>query len=460
MSSRDNSVHFRHFFLGLAFIAVVVLLLGTSVAIYNKEFSRAVPVVLHTNHVGNQMAEGADVKVRGVRIGEVREIRSTDSGAALQLAIEPEKAASIPANVSARLLPKTLFGQRYVSLDLPKQRDTENLAEGSVISQDRSRNAIETERVLNNLMPVLQAVQPQKLSSMLTEVSTALEGRGKSLGETLVELNRFLQRFNPSLPDLNANIQKLPGVTDTYSEAAPQFLQALRQATTTSQTIAAQRQKLRHMYQSVITGSDNLARFTDANKDNFINLTASSRGALEVLAKYAPEYPCLLRQLRELIPLVDKGFGKGTDKPHMLHAQAEISTSRGKYVPGRDTPVHEDKRGPRCYPKAPYPQKFPQYPAEGPLRDGSHKPAAADVGEPQDQGAGNALSHVLPSADSSSRSTTPQSASVKPVANSQEERNLVSLLMAPELGVMPSDVPDWSGLLVAPLYRGSEVTVR
>lgn len=446
MSSRTSAMHVRHFFLGLAFIAVVVLLLGTSVAIYNKEFSGSVPVVLHTSHTGNQMDEGADVKVRGVRVGEVRDIRSTDQGAALELAIDPEKAGAIPANVSARLLPKTLFGQRYVSLELPEQRDTATLAEGSEISQDRTRNAIETERVLNNLMPVLQAVQPEKLSSMLTAVSGALKDRGKSLGETMVELNHLLKRFNPSLPDLNADIQKLADVSDTYSEAAPQFLQALRNATTTSQTIANQRMKLRDLYGSVITGSDNLANFFDANRDNFINLTASSRGALEVLAKYAPEYPCLLDQLHDLVPLVDKGFGKGTDKPHMLHAQAEISTSRGKYVPGRDTPVHEDKRGPRCYPKMPLPNKFPQYPAEGPIRDGSEKPPAPD-GQPQPDG--------------QSQSTTPQSfTGGGSIANSPAERRLIGVLQARRMGVMPSDVPDWSGLLVGPLYRGSEVSVR
>ena len=46
------------------------------------------------------------------------------------------------------------------------------------------------------------------------------------------------------------------------------------------------------------------------------------------------------------------------------------------------------------------------------------------------------------------------------VANSPAERELVAALLAPALGVPPSQVPAWSSLLVGPLYRGAEVTLR
>jgi hypothetical protein len=109
-----------------------------------------------------------------------------------------------------------------------------------------------------------------------------------------------------------------------------------------------------------------------------------------------------------------------------------------------DTPRYLDKRGPKCYPAAKPPARFPQYPSGGPLRDGSAKPPAPKSDRPQDF-----------------QPTTPQAAAGEPVlANSPAERDLISALIAPSLGVMPGDVPGWGSLLLGPLFRGAEVNLE
>src|SRR5690606_41563216 len=60
----------------------------------------------------------------------------------------------------------------------------------------------------SNVLPRLQAVEPQKLAGTLSAVSTALEGRGEQLGETLVDLSDYLREFNPSPPDLSHEDRK------------------------------------------------------------------------------------------------------------------------------------------------------------------------------------------------------------------------------------------------------------
>src|SRR6266540_1299437 len=120
--------------------------------------------------------------------------------------------------------------------------------------------------------------------------------------------------------------------------------------------------------------------------------------------------------------------------PDVSRVTIEITASRGKYLPGVDTPRYDDKRGPRCYPVAKPPAKFPQYPTGGPLKDGSTKPPPPRSDRPQDF-----------------QPTVPQ------LANSPAEGSLVAALLAPSLGVMPSDVPAWAPLLAGPLFRGAEV---
>ena len=85
-------------------------------------------------------------------------------GARIELALQPAAAKSIPDNVSARLLPKTLFGERYVELILPAQpQPAQAIRSGDVIPQDRSSSAIELEQVFDDLLPLLQAVHPAQL---------------------------------------------------------------------------------------------------------------------------------------------------------------------------------------------------------------------------------------------------------------------------------------------------------
>ena len=46
------------------------------------------------------------------------------------------------------------------------------------------------------------------------------------------------------------------------------------------------------------------------------------------------------------------------------------------------------------------------------------------------------------------------------LANSPEETRLIAALFGPRIGVDPQDMPGWSSLLLGPLVRGTEVTVK
>src|SRR3954454_17291557 len=141
---------------GVAFLVVLAALLGLSVAIYDKAFSDAATVTLETDTVGNQLQEASDVKVRGVIVGEVRAVHADLDGATITLAINPQYLAQIPDDVTARLLPKTLFGERFVSLVPPPGSSSKPLADGAVIGQDRTKYAIELQKVIDDLLPLLQ----------------------------------------------------------------------------------------------------------------------------------------------------------------------------------------------------------------------------------------------------------------------------------------------------------------
>lgn len=402
---------------GVVFLLVPALLIWLAVAVYDKRFTDSDPVVVETGSVGNEMHPGAEVKLRGVVVGEVRAIDATDDGARLTLAMKPGTLDDVPADVRAQMLPTTLFGERFVALVPPEDPSAESLAAGAVIPQDRSENAVELQQVLDNVLPMLTAVQPQKLSATLSAVSRALEGRGDRLGDTLSLLDEHLEEFNPHLPALNRDLKELVKVSHVYADAAPDIVTALTDFTTTSGTLAEQEAAYAGTLGATTRTAEDMTAFLRKNEDNIIRLSATGRPTLELLAEYSSAFPCTLRTLAEFVPAMDKALGKGTDRPG-VHVDVTTVPSRGAYRPGRDTPVYDSGGGPRC-PSVPYLGSLP--------RPAAQASAAAD----QDLGP----------------------------ANSPQENDLVNELLAPAAGRHPGDLPDWSSLLAGPAYRGTEVTL-
>ncbi|GAA3496965.1 MCE family protein [Streptomyces prasinosporus] len=416
MSTRGETLGRRS--AGVVFLLVPALLVWLAVAVYDKRFTDSDPVVVETGGVGNEMRPGAEVKLRGVVVGEVRAVDATGDGARLTLAMEPGALDHVPSDVRAQMLPTTLFGERFVALVPPEHPSAEPLVAGAVIPQDRSANAVELQQVLDDVLPMLTAVQPQKLSATLSAVSRALEGRGEQLGDTLTRLDEHLEEFNPHLPTLNRDLRELVKVSHVYADAAPDILTALTDFTTTSGTLAEQEAELAGALGATTRTAEDMTAFLQKNKDNIIRLSATGRPTLELLAEYSSAFPCTLRTLAEFVPAMDRALGKGTDRPG-VHVDLTTVPSRGAYRPGRDTPAYDSGGGPRC----------PAVPYLGSLDRPAARTAAATG---QDLGP----------------------------ANSPQENDLVNELLAPAAGKHPGELPDWSSLLAGPVYRGTEVTLR
>jgi phospholipid/cholesterol/gamma-HCH transport system substrate-binding protein len=433
----------RRRLLGVALIVLVAAFFAVTILFYNKTFTSSVPITLTADSAGNQLSVNSDVEVRGELVGSVQSVSSTGGGAVLQLSMDPNTINQIPANVTAELLPKTLFGETYVDLVIPSSPSSAHLASGDMIGQDRSSTGIQIEQVLNDLLPVLQAVQPQKLSATLTAVATALQGRGPELGQTLDQLNSYVGKLNPQLPTLEHDLSQLATVSNTYNKAAPDLLNALNNLTGTSQTIASEQNNLQNLYSTLTAASGNLQNFLQANESNIIGVSTQSLPTLNVLARYSPEFKCFLTDMANLVPKVNKAFGAGTNLPG-LHATLEITTNRGPYVPNQDGPAYMDNRGPRCYDFNPPPNPFPQYPPGGPIKDGSTSPPAA-----------NSANTGLPG------TTTPQAATMgsSGLPNSPAEEQFIAGILAAQAGGADT-IPNWSSLLVGPVFRGAEVTLK
>jgi phospholipid/cholesterol/gamma-HCH transport system substrate-binding protein len=418
--------------LGLVYGLVVVALVGGAVLAYDRAFVPRSDVELRTDSVGNALQKGSDVKLHGVPVGEVSKITTAPDGAVLTLALEPDVLRRLAPDTTARLLPKTLFGERYVELQSTSASPGSHLQAGATIDQDASADAVELQRVLDELLPLLQSIQPEKLQATLNELATMLRGRGGELGDTLQAWGEYVEKLQPSVPTLAEDLDRLGTVAETYADAAPDLLTALDDLTTTSATLVDKGSALTEVYQRVIASADESRGWVASNANTIEVLSAESRKALEAAAPYARTFPCLLRSARQFVPRMDKALGKGTSRPG-LKVVLNVSPPRSGYRPGRDTPRFGGGGKPSC----PY------------VPTGAGARTASAAGDPDT---------IAPPAFDAQASAVASAGLDE--ANSPAENQLIAELVGPSQGMSPDDYPRWGSLLVGPTLRGTEVELR
>lgn len=400
---------------GVVFIAVIALLLSLTLAVYQQVFTSVVRITLEADTLGNQLEPRADVKLRGLLVGEVREVTADGEKATLSLALKPEHVSLIPADVHARLLPKTLFGEKYVDLVAPEQPSARHIRAGDVIAQDRTTVGIELQRLMNDLMPLLRTVQPGELSATLSAFAGALEGRGERIGDNLTRLDDYLRRLNPHMPSLKEDISRFADVAEVYRDAAPDLLRILDNTLTTSRTLVERKDQLASVLAQTATAANTTEGVLDENSERLITLGRVSRPTLALFARYSPQYPCLLAGLVRQEAASEEAFKGGK-----MRITLEFVHPRPPYRPGEE-PRYADRSGPDCR-GLPHPQ-VPAPPLK--LNDGT-----------SNRGPGSGA-----------------------VSATRAEQRAVASLVSPVMGVPADEVPAVTTLLFGPMVRGTAVSV-
>lgn len=320
--------------LGIAFIVVMLLLVWVTWSVFNKSFRDTVKVEMLAPSSGLQLSEGGDVKMRGVLVGSVDSIdmASDGKGAEIALNLDPDKVGKIPADVSALIVPKTLFGQKYVDLQIPSGDVSSPISDGDVIEQAKVPAEVET--LLNDLYPLLKAVKPADLSKTLNALATALEGRGEEIGENIENLNHYLGKLNTVSPELVDDIVALGEVSDTYADAMPDLGTLLRNAVETGDTIVEKQDQLAKVFSTVSDFSGTAQNFLEYNGAGLIRLNAEARPTMELLSEYSSIAPCVTKATAKLLPRLNQALRGNT-----LHGRVMIPVEQPTPYTGSETPV-------------------------------------------------------------------------------------------------------------------------
>ena len=245
------------------------------------------------------------MKVRGVIVGQVKEA-DRGEGAVLTLGHQARPDREIPDNVTARILPKTLFGEKYVELRSPRRRRKASLKTGDGSTQ--TDLPIEVERVLNDLYPLLRAVQPAELNYTLNALATALEGRGDAIGENIETLDAYLKRLNPQVPALIADLRLLAGHR-SLRRRAPEIADDAAQHREDRQHAGGQGGEAERLLQGRRPRSPTPRSVPGQQRRQHHPARQAQRAAASSCSsRYSPEFPCLLSGLVDQAPCLADTF--------------------------------------------------------------------------------------------------------------------------------------------------------
>lgn len=276
---------------GLVTIATIAAVVGLAIGMFRGSFTPTVSVTVLSQRAGLVMYPDAKVKLRGVQVGKVGAIDPRPDGTAvLRLEMQPDELRLIPANVTARIASTTVFGAKSVELVVPPDPEATRLYAGQVLAGEHV--TVEINTVFQQLVRVLDKIDPKKLNETLSAVSTAFNGRGQKLGQALTDFDKLLAAIEPSLDTLEHEAATMPPVFRSYADAAPDLTAALSATSTMSESIVAERNSLDTFLLSAIGLADTGNEVLGENRQGLTDLTRVLEPTAQLLDKYHDELGC------------------------------------------------------------------------------------------------------------------------------------------------------------------------
>ncbi|MGH3639811.1 MAG: MCE family protein [Mycobacterium sp.] len=325
---------------GLATVVALVAIVVFAIGMFNGDFGQTVPVTVVSDRAGLVMNPQAKVKMHGVQVGQVDSIEVRPDGkAVLHLAMDPSALKYIPSNVSVDITSSTVFGAKFVEMAAPSTRSPTPLAEGAQVSADHV--TVETNTLFQQLTSVLKAVDPVKLNQTLAAISGALKGRGEKLGQTVTDFDHFLQQINPSLDNVNRDLEVAPTALNAYADAAPDLVDVLDNTTRLSNTVIDQQKNLDAFLLSAIgladTGTDVVGTNRQALTDDLRMLVPTTA----LTAQYQENIRCGFQGLIPFLRIPP------LDRPG-IKVETNFTFGVERYRYPQDLPKVAAKSGPSC----------------------------------------------------------------------------------------------------------------
>ncbi|ORV86928.1 mammalian cell entry protein [Mycobacterium interjectum] len=341
--------------IGMAVVVVAVLLTVGMLAKSTGRLNDYVRVVADLVNVGDGLPERSDVKYRGVLVGTVDGVVPAAKGKPnyVQIDLKPEYAQSIPASVTARVVPSNVFAVSSVQLvGVGSGGPGATMHSGAHIPEDTRLPTVLFQTTISKLRDLLAAAgrgREDRSLGILAALAAATDHRRIALLNDGTQLNRLLDQLNSivSTDSGASTISALVDATRGLQDTAPDLVDALHQAVAPMRTFAETRAQLA----TLIDGADRTVgttRESFANHiDQLIGITTDLTPVLGVLAQKSNNFvpgvtklDNLANRFMEEVWMPDKNVG---------NMRTTLSFTPNYDYTRADCPHYGELKAPSCF---------------------------------------------------------------------------------------------------------------
>ncbi|WP_175409068.1 MCE family protein [Streptomyces sp. TRM64462] len=188
------------------------------------------------------LEEGDDIRVAGVRVGEVEDIRITGEGggksdgkggesdgqALAEVTFSVSRDRPLLTSTRAVIRYRSLVGQRYVALT-EGTGDGTRLAPGGRIPLSRTEPALDLNALLNGFKPLFAALSPEDVNQLATEIVKTLQGEGGTVNSLLAHTASLTTTLADRDKLIGSVITNLNEVLATVDQRSTRFSELLKQ---------------------------------------------------------------------------------------------------------------------------------------------------------------------------------------------------------------------------------------
>jgi phospholipid/cholesterol/gamma-HCH transport system substrate-binding protein len=285
----------RQIVAGAITLLLIASLTISGVRIANGALKPRYQLVARFSAAGQGLLSKSDVKIRGVNIGSVKSVRLDRGRAIVRMDIDDDE--KVPTTASATIRPKTLFGEKFVDIDPgPQEGSGPYLRDEQEIT--KAVGGFELERLLSDAYPILQAIDPDELATILSELAKSGTGLGPTINRTITNFRTVADQQAGRLAELEEFLDDLALLSETLETSAPDLVATAEDLNVALPELNARGPQLAVTLDQAARLSADVADLLEANRP-FLDKSVTEGGkTLQLLYDERGRIPGLVKGLR------------------------------------------------------------------------------------------------------------------------------------------------------------------